>query len=245
MDAARGSAERRESGEMDPKKFMGVVYAIACEVENDQRLPRGELLGEVFIRCTAALGRFTPTKSRTFARYAYSTVKPSLARDIARERRKGAGLKSTGEKRSGRKVDVRGGGRLIKGEMAVSGAWASKLATSDEARLPEWWPLLTRQQRSIVLMKSQGWTLPQIAKLVELPTGVRKSDAAMWVEDELARVRAILLESGIVVDDPRRLDDLDDEAAQRGSVLRPAPRRTPDPERGWWSSQLPTPGGRS
>ena len=79
--------ERPGVWRMDEAQFMGVVKAIAGEVEREQNLTRGELLGASYIQCKRLLPKYDPKMCSTFARYAYLHVKTSLTRDVTRDRR--------------------------------------------------------------------------------------------------------------------------------------------------------------
>ncbi len=82
--------------------FLGVVRAIAKEVAASQDMHTDDLIGMSYEYCYSALLRFEPARmsglgNKAFARFAFSQVKPSMVRDITRERRHRAGFVSNGD----------------------------------------------------------------------------------------------------------------------------------------------------
>lgn len=82
--------------------FLGVVRAIAKEVGESQDIHTDELVGMAYEYCAEALARFDPERmnglgNKAFARFAFIQVKPSMIRDITRERRYRSGRTGEGD----------------------------------------------------------------------------------------------------------------------------------------------------
>lgn len=179
---------------MDERAFMGVVQAIAGEVEYEQRLERGAALGATYLHCRRLLRTFDPAKcplkrpdptgQREFARYAFDSVKMSLTRDITRERRAARGLKHDGVERKPR----------------TPAPDFVEAALPDE--MPPWWPMLSAKQKSIVLLLAEKVRVNKIAFYLAMEPEA--------VEAELAAVRHTLSNNRVpLCDVPRSLDDPD------------------------------------
>lgn len=181
------TASRERTGinvRKDSAAFMGVVRAISSEVEKEQRLDRGTLLGTTYIHCRRLLDRYDASKCSTFAHYAFLHVKPSLTRDVTRERRAAIGLKHDGTERATR----------------------TPPPDHHEAKLPEemppWWPMLSPRQKSIVLLTAEGVKSGKIAYYV----GIEEDE----VLAELSAVRSTLRNNRVpLCDVPESLDETD------------------------------------
>lgn len=157
---------------MEEAQFMGVVKAIAHEVEREQSLGRGELLGASYIQCKRLLPKYDPKQCSTFARYAYLHVKTSLTRDVTRDRRAVWGLRHDGTERPERQPPPD----------------FHDFQTPHE-ELPPWWPMLSKRQQSIVLLTSQNVRKSKIAKWLEIETAD--------VEAEIAAVQHTLISNRV------------------------------------------------